>query len=141
MKCVVLCALAIALLAAAGCKKQVARSAATPPVAVPQEQESSQEQANVPTESDQSTSTQPKTGPHDSGIPITPPPPVVIQENPNTDIVLGQLTRALRNYVISTQSAPKTFEEFISVSRVQAPPPPPGKKYVINHGMVILKNS
>jgi hypothetical protein len=67
--------------------------------------------------------------------------PAVIQDSGNPDAVLGQLTLELKRYVVRTRSAPKNFEEFVAASRVQAPPPPPGKKYVIDHGTVTLRKS
>ena len=33
--------------------------------------------------------------------------------------------------MVRTRTAPKTFEEFVALAQVQAPAPPPGKKYFI----------
>ena len=69
------------------------------------------------------------------------PVAIVVRDTGNTDAVLGQLSLELRKYVLRTRTAPKTFDEFISSSGVQAPPAPPGKKYVIDHGGVALTKS
>jgi hypothetical protein len=44
---------------------------------------------------------------------------------------VGQLTFQLRRWIVMNHRAPKTFEEFVSLAKIQVPPPPPGKKYVI----------
>ncbi len=69
------------------------------------------------------------------------PAPAMIQDTGNPDAVLGQLSLELKKYVLRTRTAPKSFEEFVAASRVQAPPPPPGKKYAIDHGTVVLRKS
>jgi hypothetical protein len=68
------------------------------------------------------------------------PAPAVIPDNGNTSATLGALSLELRKYVVRTRSAPKTFEEFQANSKVQAPPPPAGKKYAIQQGAVVLVN-
>jgi hypothetical protein len=66
--------------------------------------------------------------------------PTVAPRNSNTDESLTQLSTALRRYVLQTKRAPKTFEEFISLTRIQPPPPPTGQKYAIERGAVVLVN-
>ncbi|HSU54245.1 MAG TPA: hypothetical protein VLT36_09320 [Candidatus Dormibacteraeota bacterium] len=91
---------------------------------------------------EQSSASSPDQPPlHAPPLPPTPAAPKTIQDNGNTDAVLGQLSQELRKYVVRTRQAPKNFEEFIATSHVQAPPPPPGKKYVIERGVIILKNT
>jgi hypothetical protein len=66
------------------------------------------------------------------------PTTTVISDAGNIEATLGQLTSELRKYVLHTRSVPKNFEEFIAKSGVQAPAPPPGKKYAIQNRAVIL---
>ena len=67
--------------------------------------------------------------------PATIAPP----EDNDMSATLNQLSRELRKYVVSTRSVPKDFEEFVAKSQVQIPPPPAGKKYVIqNHAVVLV---
>jgi hypothetical protein len=56
----------------------------------------------------------------------------------NIDATLSQLTSELRRYVLHTRSVPRNFEEFVAKSGVQAPSPPPGKKYAIQKRAVVL---
>ena len=69
-----------------------------------------------------------------------PPAPAVITNTDDLTAVLGQLSTELRKYVVATRTAPRSFEDFVAKSRVQAPPPPAGKKYAIQSGSVILVN-
>jgi hypothetical protein len=64
--------------------------------------------------------------------------PGVIEDQAEPTAVLAQLTQELRNYVVHSRSVPKSFEEFIAKSQVQAPPPPTGKKYAIQNKAVVL---
>lgn len=71
--------------------------------------------------------------------PMNPPPAAVVI--PNTGDVtanLNQLSLELRKYVVRTRSVPKDFDDFIAKAHVQAPPPPAGKKYAIEHQAVVL---
>ena len=113
------CLVLLALALTSGCKKQEAAPVATN--AVPA--------AAMAPES-------PAGGP-----PVTPPAPkpAIVQQNPDINATLGQLALELRKYVVRTRSVPKTFEEFIAKSGVQAPPPPPGKRYAIEGQQVVLK--
>ena len=67
-------------------------------------------------------------------------PGKVARNDGNADAALAQLSLALRRYVLQTRSAPKSFEEFISQTKIQAPPPPAGQKYAIKSGAVVLIN-
>ena len=54
---------------------------------------------------------------------------------------LDEITRQLRRWILKNQRPPKNFEDFASTTSYQIPPPPPGKKYVINRQMhVVLEN-
>lgn len=72
------------------------------------------------------------------GTVASPPKAAAIPDSGDVNATLSQLTLELRRYVVSTRSVPKDFEEFAAKSRVQAPPPPPGKKYAIKAQAVIL---
>jgi len=67
-----------------------------------------------------------------------PPTPAVIADSGDVNATLTQLSLELRKYVIGTRSVPKNYEEFAAKSRVQAPPPPAGKKYAIRDQAVVL---
>jgi len=69
---------------------------------------------------------------------LSPSTQVVIPDNADTGAALSRLSVELRKYVLRTRTAPKTFEEFVAVAHVQAPAPPPGKKYEIKSGAVVL---
>src|ERR1043166_3306363 len=64
--------------------------------------------------------------------------PAVVSNEGGADAVLSQLSVELRKYVVRTRSVPKTYEEFITKSNVQAPPPPAGKKYAIENQAIVL---
>jgi hypothetical protein len=50
------------------------------------------------------------------------------------------LDRELRRWILANRRPPKNFEDFAATAGIQIPPPPPGKKYVIDKSMhVILK--
>ena len=93
---------------------------------------------------------EPAAGPTTGGAPAAPaahgpvaqPLPAssqTIAANANADEVAGQLTQELQRYVVYTRSIPKNFEEFTARDPIKFPPPPPGKKYVISDGKVVLK--
>ena len=87
-----------------------------------------------------------------SASPAAPPSPralrsmddatnaTVIVDKGDVNATLGQLTQALRDYVVRTRSVPGNFEEFAAKSSVQFPPPPDGKKYAIKGQAVVLVN-
>ena len=64
-----------------------------------------------------------------------------IPENRDVNVTLQELTRALREHVIRTRTVPKNFEEFVAASQIRFPPPPGGKKYVIQGQAVVLVDS
>lgn len=71
----------------------------------------------------------------------TPPAPVVLTSTSNTNEVLAQLTRELHRAMIGRKLS-GSFEEFVAISHVQVPPPPPGKKYAISKKWrVVLENN
>src|SRR4051812_1918100 len=108
-----LIALALCLLGAAtgGCKKDV--SSAVP---------ATQTNAIPPDSASPSAQAPPVRGP--GPMPAGPPGPAVVPDEGGVDTVLTQLSLELRKYVVRTRTVPKTYEEFIAKSNVQAPPPP-----------------
>ena len=62
----------------------------------------------------------------------------VVVSDGGINATLKQLSLELRKYVVRTRSVPRNFEEFIAKSNVQAPAPPPGKKYAIENKAVVL---
>ena len=60
----------------------------------------------------------------------------------NTMPDLRPLNRALMQWVMQNHRAAANFEEFAASANIKIPPPPPGKKYVINsHGLINLVNA
>ena len=51
------------------------------------------------------------------------------------------LDRELRKWILRNRRPPKNFEDFAATSGVEIPPPPAGKKYVVDKTMhVVLAN-
>jgi hypothetical protein len=69
------------------------------------------------------------------------------QSTPAATVTNGQpdlrpINRALMQWVMQNHRAPANFEEFAASAGISIPPPPPGKKYVINsHGLINLVNA
>ena len=66
------------------------------------------------------------------------PEPIVVPDGGSPEANLSQLSVALRKYIAGTHSVPKDFNDFLAKSGVQPPPPPAGKKYVIQGQVVAL---
>lgn len=66
------------------------------------------------------------------------PEPIVLPDSGSPEANLNQLSLALRKYIAGTRSLPKDFNDFLAKSGVQPPPPPAGKKYVIQGQVVAL---
>jgi hypothetical protein len=58
--------------------------------------------------------------------------PVVIAASPEGGADLRQLNHAYIGWIVQNQRRPKSFDEYVALSGVQIPPPPAGKKYVID---------
>jgi hypothetical protein len=75
----------------------------------------------------------------DAAVPGPDPLPktqtLQVQQGADPNVVLEELNRELRRWLVSNQRTPASFEEFISSSRMEVPPPPPGKKYVLTRKM------
>jgi len=76
-------------------------------------------------------------GPHamDEGA---PPETIVLPDAGSPEANLNQLSSALRKYIAGSHRMPKDFEDFVAKSGVQPPPPPAGKRYVIQGQVVAL---
>ena len=70
----------------------------------------------------------------------TPPEPIVVPDAGSPEANLNQLSLALRKYVAGTHSMPRDFNDFLTKSGVQPPPPPAGKKYVLQGLGISLAN-
>src|SRR5262245_40513708 len=65
---------------------------------------------------------------------VQAPPPAQTSEPVNLD-------RELRKWIVRNQRPPKNFEDFAATAGIEIPPPPPGKKYVVDKTMhVVLAN-
>jgi hypothetical protein len=75
------------------------------------------------------------------GAPVSTPPPVEIVAKPDGGVDLKALNHAYIGWIVQTRKAPKSFEEYVSLSGVKVPPPPAGKKYVIDkNGFINVAN-
>jgi hypothetical protein len=72
------------------------------------------------------------------GAMAPPPTGAVIADTGDVNATLNRLSLELRRFVVSTRTVPKNYEDFAAKSHVQAPPPPPGKKYAIQDQAVVL---
>jgi len=75
----------------------------------------------------------PAPGPATTGM---PPQKLSVQPGADIDSILADLSKELRRWVRRNQRVPASFEEFVSSAQLQPPPPPSGKKYVINRGQM-----
>ena len=69
------------------------------------------------------------------------PEPIVIPDAGSPEANVNQLSSALRKYIAGSHRIPKDFDDFQAKSGVQPPPPPEGKKYVIQGQVVALAES
>lgn len=53
------------------------------------------------------------------------------------DATLAELTRELHRTMIGRRLN-RNFEEFVALRNLQAPPPPPGKKYAIDQRWKVI---
>jgi len=103
-----------------------------------------------PQPTDQSTTApadNPSAAPNAPGAPVEMPAPssasVVISapENGNMSKTLGDLSQAVRSYIVANHRQPTSFEDFVANSHITVPPAPPGKKYALDRRLrVILVN-
>jgi hypothetical protein len=68
------------------------------------------------------------------------PAPAAITNSAEPDLVA--LNQALLGWRLDNHRVPANFEEFAASANITIPPPPPGKKYVINsRGLISLVNT
>ena len=66
----------------------------------------------------------------------------VVAAKPEGGADLKQLNHAYIGWVMQNRRRPKSYEEFVQLSGIQVPPPPAGKKYVIDgHGFINYANN
>jgi hypothetical protein len=63
--------------------------------------------------------------------------PSMIAVSPNGGADLKQLNHAYVGWIIRNGRHPKSFEEFVASSGISVPPPPAGKKYIIDKNSFI----
>ena len=56
----------------------------------------------------------------------------------DTDAVLAELSREIRKWILRHRRTPNSFEEFMSTTPMQIPPPPAGMKYVLTREMKVV---
>jgi hypothetical protein len=71
---------------------------------------------------------------------FVPTEPVIIQGGPDINVTLNALSQDLRDYTIGARSFPKSWEDFVTLDHLTAPPPPEGKSYALAQGKVVLVN-
>jgi hypothetical protein len=65
------------------------------------------------------------------------PTQAVIPASPDGGADLKQLNHIYVGWVLQNRRRPQSFDEFVKLSGIQVPPPPAGKKYVIDgHGFI-----
>jgi hypothetical protein len=70
------------------------------------------------------------------------PTPAVVSASPQGGADLKQLNHAYISWILQNKRRPKSFEDFVAMSGIQIPPPPAGKKYVIDkHGFINVENN
>lgn len=120
----------ILFLFACACLSGCQRHAATSPVSG---------ETNIPALRPATASSEAPPSPRGPGpMPAPAAGAVVISAQEGESGALEQLSIELRKYVVRTRTVPKTYEEFIAKSNVQAPEPPPGKKYAIQNQAIVL---
>ena len=68
------------------------------------------------------------------GAPGAPAPTVVVSQTGEPI----NLDREVRKWILRNQRPPKDFEDFAATAGIEVPPPPPGKKYVIDKTMHVV---
>jgi len=71
-------------------------------------------------------------------VPVHEPVPVPVGGNQPSPQTIHEMEKVLVGYMISQHHRPQSFEEFVAATKIQVPPPPPGKKYVIAQNMHII---
>jgi hypothetical protein len=82
--------------------------------------------------------------PASGGQPVFMPPaaPVTVAVGTDGGADLKQLNHAYIGWVLQNRRRPKSFDDFIAMSGIHVPPPPAGKKYVIDkNGFINFANN
>ena len=62
---------------------------------------------------------------------------VTTNNDPEMEARLTQLTRELHHTMVG-RKLNRDFDEFVAISKLEVPPPPPGKKYAINQQWKVI---
>ena len=75
------------------------------------------------------------------GAPVAPPQvqpqKMDLPQEADPAVILGEMNRQLKRWIVSNQRPPSSLEEFTSTAQIQLPPPPAGKKFVLTKQMRI----
>lgn len=89
----------------------------------------------------------PTTAPDDSNQAPTPASqsadvvPITVAAAPDGGADLRALNHAYIGWIVQSHQRVTSFEQFVSISGIKVPPPPAGKKYVIDHaGFIAIQN-
>jgi len=76
--------------------------------------------------------------PADQSAAVTP---ATVPSSPDGGADLRALNHAYIGWIVQTHQRVTSFEQFVSISGIKVPPPPAGKKYVIDHaGFIAIQN-
>jgi len=128
------CGVAAVLVCGAGCGNHSEETVALTP------EMSNQFNANISRGAPVSPPTLPETPPNAAPGAAQPgsPRPVVVPEAADINATLTQMTRELRRWIVRNQRKPGSYEEFAGSANLEAPAPPPGKKYALSRDMKII---
>jgi hypothetical protein len=77
-----------------------------------------------------------------AAAPVAPEETTVIAASPNGGADLIALNHAYVGWIMQNGRHPKSFEEYVAASGISVPPPPAGKKYVIDkNGFINYANN
>ena len=65
-------------------------------------------------------------------------PRLEVSPTAELDVVLAQLTREVRKWIVRHQRPPKDFEEFAASAAIQIPSAPAGKKFALSKPMRVI---
>jgi len=117
----------------AGCSKKPGES----PPAQPQPTDQA---TNAPADNSSAAPTAP-VAPVEMPAPSASSVVISAPENGNMSKTLGDLSQAVRSYIVANHRQPTSFEDFVANSHIAVPPAPPGKKYALDRRFhVILVN-
>ncbi len=65
------------------------------------------------------------------------PQTLQVPQGADPSMVLAEMNRELKRWIVRNRRVPANFEEFVASSQMQVPPPPAGKKYTLTREMKI----